>query len=270
MVFLDFSFFFHIGPFLPFIKAPDTLPKIPILGVMGILSHGPPEEMAGWIMVFLGATIESNEALVCGNLFIFLLSRNHHKAMTFVFVIGSPMAGKSSLCRELGKYARFRYVGVGELIRANTKYAEDIEKHLRLGQLIPDSMCFEILREELKGWTEEKNIIFLIDGFPRSLSSLKIWRENGMPEPLLVLHLYADMDTLLKRRGRRELTEHRCDDKLSIFLNRIESFETATSAVIKHFGPLVVKMKSNLELNSIREEVLSMIIQKHVTLNTKL
>ncbi len=48
-----FFHFFHIGSFSPF-KAPDTLPKIPILGVMGIHSHGPPEEMAAWIMVFLG------------------------------------------------------------------------------------------------------------------------------------------------------------------------------------------------------------------------
>ncbi len=185
--------------------------------------------------------------------------------MTFVFVIGSPMVGKSTLCRELGKYARFRYVGVGELIRSNTKYAEDIEKHLRMGELIPDSMCFEIIREELKGWAKEKNIVFLVDGFPRSLPSLEIWRKNDMPEPLLVLHLYANMETLLQRRGIRELKEGRCDDTVSIFHKRMDSFHSATSLVIEYFGPLVIHIKSDLNLDSIREEVLSLIIQKHVT-----
>ena len=185
--------------------------------------------------------------------------------MTFVFVVGSPMCGKSTLCRELGKMARYRYVGVGDLIRSNTKYAEDIQRHLSMGELIPDSMCFEILSEELKGWSKETNIVFLLDGFPRSLSSLAIWRKNDMPEPIFVLHLYASMETLLQRRGIRELKERRCDDEVSIFQKRLTSFNTATSLVIDHFGPRVIQMKSDLNADSIRQEVVQLVIQKHVT-----
>ena len=121
----------------------------------------------------------------------YLLPGDYYEAMKF----GCPLAGKSSLCRELGKYARFRHIGVGDCIHANVKYAREIQKHLALGELIPDGMCFEILREALNGWHGE-DIIYLIDGFPRSQNSLEIWRENGMPNPLFVLHLYTNMRKL--------------------------------------------------------------------------
>ena len=42
-----------LAPFLTLLKAPDTA-KILILVVLSVLSHGHPEEMAGWVLVFLG------------------------------------------------------------------------------------------------------------------------------------------------------------------------------------------------------------------------
>ncbi len=171
-----------------------------------------------------------------------------------MFVIGSPLTGKSTVCGLLSsKSDRFIHIGLGALIRSNKLYESNIAKFLVQGQLIPCELMFKILSDSLANRTEDG--IYLLDGFPRSLNCLGIWRKMNMPEPFKVLYFTASMDVLNTRRFKRELDESRSDDKRSIFEKRLAIFDVETMPVLDVFKDVVVTVASDRDLCDIIKDV---------------
>ncbi len=171
----------------------------------------------------------------------------------FVFVIGNPMVGKSTICSLLSKSERYVHIGLGAMIRSNKRYESEIAKFLAQGQLIPSEMMFEILNEALTKKTEDA--IYLLDGFPRSQNCLAIWRSMDMPEPYRVLYLTASVDVLHARRVKRELDESRSDDKRSIFERRLALFDVDTMPVLDIFKHMTLTVASDRDAYEIVKEI---------------
>ena len=164
------------------------------------------------------------------------------------------MVGKSTLCAKLSEDPRFRHIALGGFIRKNERYREEIAAHLSRGELIPTEMSLAILGEALA--LVEADIIYLIDGFPRSLNCLDMWRSMDREDPEIVLHLSARTSTLYARRVVREEIECRGDDRRDIFEKRLEVYKNETMPVLQMLKS-VVRIDANGDVGYMVQEAMN-------------
>ncbi len=91
--------------------------------------------------------------------------------MNLIF-LGPPGAGKGTQCAHIVRDYGVRQLSTGELLRKNIREGTPIgieaDKYISKGNLLPDELMIDILKDELKkGDYIEKGCIF--DGFPRTV-----------------------------------------------------------------------------------------------------
>ena len=147
----------------------------------------------------------------------------------FVLVLGLPLAGKSTLCNYLERTYGFIHIALGKLIRENVTYKQTIEEHIKLGQLVPSYISFDILQREL---VKNHGKIILIDGYPRNEENLSLWDRHIGIEPLCVILIESEEDVVITRLSYRK-HEHRLDDNILLLKSRINSFYKETVPVLE-------------------------------------
>ena len=152
----------------------------------------------------------------------------------FIFILGPPLSGKSTLCKFLGKNQQFQHLPLGEVIRNNEEFKVVINSYLSKGQLIPPEICLQILKEEMIV-LEDDSLIYLLDGYPRSMGNLLLWYKHFSYEPLMVINLNINEDLLINRLKHRQEVENRVDDNINSLKNRIESFHNDTMDVMSYY-----------------------------------
>lgn len=91
---------------------------------------------------------------------------------TVVVLLGSPGVGKGTqgllLSRDLG----WEHISTGDLLRAarrqGTPLGREARKYMDAGELVPDGVIVDLVREHLAGLGTERGVIF--DGFPRTVA----------------------------------------------------------------------------------------------------
>ncbi|KAM7287757.1 UMP-CMP kinase [Ixodes scapularis] len=154
-----------------------------------------------------------------------------------VFVLGSPGAGKGTMCRRLAQKYGFEHVSVGDLLRreegtVGSVYGPVIRV---LGKHVPPEITLELLKCAI---AESKADTFLLDGFPRSLDLLKGWNADMADRFPLKFVLFLDCPGEICRMRvvrRAEQGSGRPDDRSITFSERQQRFMTQTMRVINHF-----------------------------------
>ena len=82
-------------------------------------------------------------------------------------IFGRPGSGKSSLAERLRENFGFKLVRTGEMLREAIRkddfLGQRVAIHLASGNLVPDSLIFELLEQDLEAPGFER---LLFDGFP--------------------------------------------------------------------------------------------------------
>jgi len=90
-------------------------------------------------------------------------------------IFGRPGSGKSSLAERLGAEFGYKLIRTGEMLRAAIRKKDflgrRVESHLAKGDLVPDSLIFELLEQNLKS-PGETHLLF--DGFPRTMGQVPL------------------------------------------------------------------------------------------------
>jgi len=90
-------------------------------------------------------------------------------------IFGRPGSGKSSLAERLGAEFGYKLIRTGEMLRVAIRkhdfLGQRVESHLAKGDLVPDSLIFELLEENLKS-PGETHLLF--DGFPRTMGQVPL------------------------------------------------------------------------------------------------
>src|SRR5689334_19572747 len=89
---------------------------------------------------------------------------------TFIVLLGPPGVGKGTQAKILAEKLSLAHVSSGDLFRENIKNLTDLGKQVKAyldgGQLVPDDVTIDMIRDRLKRPDCEAGAI--LDGFPRT------------------------------------------------------------------------------------------------------
>lgn len=92
-----------------------------------------------------------------------------------VVIFGRPGSGKSSLAERLGADHGYVLFRTGELLREAVRrkdfLGQRVEVHLASGNLVPDTLIFELMEKSLQAPASGK---LLFDGFPRTMGQVPL------------------------------------------------------------------------------------------------
>lgn len=85
-------------------------------------------------------------------------------------MLGPPGVGKGTQAARLADAEGWEHVSTGDLLRAarrdGTELGKQAQAFMDAGELVPDSLILDLVRDHLKGVAPEAGILF--DGFPRT------------------------------------------------------------------------------------------------------
>lgn len=132
------------------------------------------------------------------------------------------------------------HVSTGDLLRRAVREGTELGKKAKgfmdRGELVPDSLLLDLVRESLlasprpSGW--------ILDGYPRNLAQAQSLA--GMMDEIGiglggVLSLEVDSDVLVDRLKKRALLESRADDTEATVKNRLRVYQEQTAPLIDFY-----------------------------------
>jgi adenylate kinase len=184
-----------------------------------------------------------------------------------IVLLGPPGVGKGTQAKRLAADGGGAHVSTGDLLRAarrdGTELGQKAQSYMDAGDLVPDGLILDLVRDHLAGVEPGATIIF--DGFPRTTA-----QANGLDEVLegaalevdLVVVFEAPDETLVKRlSGRRSCPNcgavynvyfgppaeegvcdrcghelvHRADDDPETVARRLEVYREQTAPLVAHY-----------------------------------
>ena len=160
-----------------------------------------------------------------------------------VLLIGPPASGKGTQGRRIASTFGVPYLSSGELLRAQvaagTSLGERVAADLAAGDLVPDDVMLEALRDPLHEALISGG--YVLDGFPRNLAqalhlTTYATEFGGAPE-VAVWFDVADAE-LMQRTRNRAIAEGRVDDVDAVARHRIDVYNAATAPLVDHYREL--------------------------------
>ncbi len=120
-----------------------------------------------------------------------------------VVVLGSPGVGKGTYTKILSEKYKIPRVSTGDLFREaiknKTKLGEEIKDYVSRGDLVPDEMTIQLVKDRLLKDDCKKG--FLLDGFPRTIAQAQALEKLSKIDK--VLNFVASEEVILARLGGR-------------------------------------------------------------------
>ncbi len=171
--------------------------------------------------------------------------------MKNIILFGPPGSGKGTQAEKLAERFNLLHISTGDMFRYEIKHDTPLGKkaksYMDKGELVPDEVTIEMLRERVKKATGVDGIIF--DGFPRNKAQAEALDElmHDLESPISGLILLdVSEDEIVKRILKRGESSGRADDRdESIIRNRIEVFRKQTAPVFSYYDKKGLAVKVN-------------------------
>lgn len=160
--------------------------------------------------------------------------------MINLIIFGAPGAGKGTQAQILSKQYNLEHISTGELLRKqitnNSPLGKKVKSYLDNGDLAPDSLIIEIIKETI---SSTKNAGFIFDGFPRTPKQAEAF-DSMLKEKKqsikAVLILQVPKEELIERLQKRSQKLHRSDDAdLKTIQKRLEIYKEKTEDLINYY-----------------------------------
>ena len=181
--------------------------------------------------------------------------------MNVVF-LGPPGAGKGTIAALAKERLGVPHISTGDLFRAAIKHetplGKQVKEILASGELVPDSVTVEMVRERFQ--QRDTDIGFILDGFPRTIAQADALAQ--MKDIEHVVNFQLDRELIVKRLSGRRVCKstgriyhiiynppkvagiddetgepliQRDDDKEEAILNRLEVYNRQTAPLIAYY-----------------------------------
>jgi adenylate kinase len=152
-----------------------------------------------------------------------------------IILLGAPGSGKGTLGKQLAEKYGYTLISTGDILREEKKSGSEIGKKINdilgKGNLVPDEIVNEIVRNKLKNYEGQ----FILDGFPRTVPQGEFL--DAIAEIGLVIYLEVSDDTIRQRILERGKTSGREDDQnVDIINRRILQYKLETKPLIDFYG----------------------------------
>jgi len=154
--------------------------------------------------------------------------------------LGPPGAGKGTQASRVAERLGLKKVSTGEILRAHVREGTELGKKvapiMERGDLVPDGLILEVIREEIKKLPAPRMIF---DGFPRTRAQAealdRLLEELGLKVDAAVL-LEVPTEELVKRLLRRAEEEGRADDNEETIRRRLEVYQKETEPLVDYYA----------------------------------
>lgn len=127
-----------------------------------------------------------------------------------IILLGPPGAGKGTQAKKLKAAFQLKHIATGDILRQEVQRGSELGKTagklMDAGELVPDELVAEIVRNCLEGLPEGQGII--LDGFPRNVWQAEFLDRILDGQNVHVINIKVDEREVLKRlSGRRYCKE---------------------------------------------------------------
>lgn len=178
-----------------------------------------------------------------------------------IVLLGAPGAGKGTQADRLVEKYGICHISTGDILRAavseGTKLGKKAKKFMDAGDLVPDDLIIDIMRERLQQPDTEKGVI--LDGFPRTTTQAVALDGmlTSLKRPLdAALLIDVDPEIIVKRlASRRQCKDcgyigtdadkvcpncggemyQREDDNEKTVRNRLDVYQKSTAPLIDYY-----------------------------------
>jgi adenylate kinase len=154
-----------------------------------------------------------------------------------LLIVGPQGSGKGTQGVRIAEALGIPVVSTGDVFRANvaagTPLGEQVKAVIEAGDLVPDSLTSEIVRDRLSQADAAGG--FLLDGYPRNLGQVGDLDAflSGRDEELdAVIELVVPRIESIDRLTRRAFEQGRTDDTEEVIANRLAIYETETAPIL--------------------------------------
>ena len=142
-----------------------------------------------------------------------------------IIMLGAPGTGKGTVAGILQENIGIKQVSTGDIFRKNIQEGTELgklaEKYISKGNLVPDDITIQIVKDRLEQKDVEKGVI--LDGFPRTIEQAealdKILEEKNKKVDM-VLNLTTPEDEIIERIvNRRICSNPECKTIYNLVMN---------------------------------------------------
>ncbi len=157
-----------------------------------------------------------------------------------VLLLGPQGSGKGTQAKRIQAEYAAPHIATGEILRAaivaESELGRRVKPIVESGQLVPDDLMIELIRERLG--EDDAQSGFILDGFPRTLPQAQAL--DGMlgdigRELSIVFGFQLDDSVGIERMTRRATLEHRKDDTPEAIAQRLELYHRETEPLIDYY-----------------------------------
>ena len=166
-----------------------------------------------------------------------------------LILFGPPGAGKGTQANFIAEKYNVAHISTGDVLREAVKNETEVGLHAKSfmdkGELVPDSVVIEIIKQKLKSLSDMK---FMLDGFPRTVPQAEAL-DNMLSELGtnldVVVFLDVDDEEVVQRIMKRQELEKRQDDTEDVVRNRLNVYKEQTSPLGEFYNNKGILKKIN-------------------------
>ncbi|MFV0530825.1 MAG: adenylate kinase [Flavobacteriales bacterium] len=180
--------------------------------------------------------------------------------MLNIVLFGPPGAGKGTQAEFLIKKFQLVHVSTGDLFRKNigegTELGKLAKSYIDKGQLVPDQVTVDMLKEAVMTSVKKGAKGFIFDGYPRNTHQAEVLdvflKEQNIPVSI-ALALEVEDEILIQRILKRGKTSGRVDDQNEETIRERITVYYKNTAILKGFYQKQDKLVVINGLGSIEE-----------------